>query len=118
MTKTKAIIAVFAALLIISGLGALAVRSLPGGNVARVYVDGKQVREIPLDRDSETVIETAWGSNTITVTAGELRVTEADCPDKVCIRTGILRGGVPIVCLPHRLTVTLGAGGDADAAVG
>ena len=37
---------------------------------------------------------------------GTIRISEADCPDKTCIKTGTLKSeGVPIVCLPHKLVI-------------
>lgn len=37
---------------------------------------------------------------------GTIRISEADCPDKTCIKTGKLKSeGVPIVCLPHKLVI-------------
>ncbi len=33
-------------------------------------------------------------------------VKDADCPDRVCVRTGVLRSeNIPVVCLPNRLIV-------------
>ncbi|HBE87040.1 MAG TPA: hypothetical protein DDW53_19330, partial [Lachnoclostridium sp.] len=35
-------------------------------------------------------------------------ITEASCPDKVCVRTGkIHRSGELIVCLPNRVVITI-----------
>lgn len=84
---------------------------------AEVRVDGETVRTLPLDQDVEFTLETQYGSNTIQVSGGEVRVTAADCPDKVCVRTGgISKGVVPIICLPHRLEVIVVSGAvDAGA---
>ena len=50
------------------------------------------------------------------VRAGAIRVSEADCPDKICVGMGWLTDGAfPIVCLPHRLMIRL-KGTAADAA--
>ena len=35
-------------------------------------------------------------------------MTEADCPDKICVNTGkISKIGETIVCLPHRVVVEI-----------
>ena len=44
---------------------------------------------------------------------------DADCPDKVCVKTGkIKKPGQTIVCLPHRTVIEItGDNADIDAAV-
>ncbi|MBO4298464.1 MAG: NusG domain II-containing protein [Clostridia bacterium] len=99
---------------------ALLVWRAPGERtLARITVDGEVVREIDLSAvtgEASFVIETDRGSNTVAVRPGGIRVAEADCPDHVCVKQGWLEGGaVPIVCLPHRLVITLVSGGDDGA---
>ena len=84
----------------------------PGARqVARISVEGQVVREIDLSavtQETSFVIETPHGSNTVMVRPGGIRVSEADCPDRVCVNQGWLEGGVaPIVCLPHRLVMRI-----------
>lgn len=45
------------------------------------------------------------GYNIVEIKDGTIRISEADCPDKICVNTGILKAGVPIVCLPHHLVI-------------
>ena len=86
----------------------------PQNPTAEIYLDGKLYKALPLSQDCELVIQTERGSNTVTVVNGTVAVTEADCPDKVCVRTGAVSGGgVPIVCLPNRLEIRVVSGGDA-----
>ena len=49
------------------------------------------------------------GYNIVEIGEGNtVRISEADCPDKTCIKTGTLRyESVPIVCLPHKLVIKL-----------
>lgn len=84
---------------------------------AEIYLDGELVRSVPLSEDCEFVVESGAGFNRVTVRGGEICVSEADCPDKVCVRTGAISGGaVPIVCLPHRLEIrVVNANGSIDA---
>ena len=53
------------------------------------------------------------GWNEITIKDGQISVTDADCPDKTCVKTGVLRSEtIPIVCLPHKLIIRFcGEGG-------
>ena len=91
--------------------------------VARITRDGKLIREIPLDEVEESysfVVEDEEGSNTILVELGRIRVSEADCPDQVCVNQGFISDGtVPVVCLPHKLMIEIvGGGSEFDAAAG
>lgn len=79
------------------------------GSYALVEVDGKEVARLPLKEDAQICVDTQEeGYNIIKVQDGAVSVTEANCPDKVCVDTGKLRtmGGV-IACLPHKLVVTV-----------
>ncbi len=91
--------------------------------VARISRDGVVLKEIPLDqvgRAYSFVLEDELGSNTILVERGRIRVSQADCPDQVCVDQGwISDGTAPIVCLPHKLVIEIVGGGEAfDAAAG
>ena len=60
------------------------------------------------EEDDQTFrIESSDGGwNEIKIENGEISITDADCPDKTCVKTGVLRSeSVPIVCLPHRLVI-------------
>ncbi|NLX71576.1 MAG: NusG domain II-containing protein [Clostridiales bacterium] len=46
--------------------------------------------------------------NTVVITYEEVRIEEANCPDQLCVKTGAIRSpGQAIVCLPHKVTVTI-----------
>lgn len=115
-----------AALVALAALASLLVWRLGrGGTVARVYLDGALVRTIDLAQVEEGYIfsvDGPAGSNTIQVEAGRIRVCQADCPDQVCVGQGwISTSAAPIVCLPHRLVIQIGADGgqeDLDAVTG
>ena len=48
------------------------------------------------------------GRNTVRVERGRICVIDADCPDKICVNQGyISNSSVPIVCLPHKLSITI-----------
>ena len=108
-----------AGLLALCGASALLLRHTGSRTLARIAVDGQVVREIDLaavTSEASFALETPGGANTIAVRPGGIRVLDADCPDQVCVNQGWLTGGqVPIVCLPHRLVITLVSGGSADA---
>lgn len=89
--------------------------------VAEIVSDGKVVNTIDLsdiDEAYEFEVRNESGYNKIRAEKGRIAVIEADCPDKVCVNQGyITGGGLPIVCLPHKLTITMG-NGSADAVAG
>ncbi len=91
--------------------------------VARITRDGAVLEEIALDKVDapySLTFEDESGRNVVTVERDRIRVSEADCPDRVCVNQGwISDGTVPIICLPHRLMIEIvGAGGDVDGAAG
>ncbi len=90
------------------------------GAYVKIEVDGKAVETLPLDRDTERVITTDYGSNTLVISGGEAYVSEADCPDKICVHhSKIHRSGESIICLPHKTVVTVvGADDGIDAQAG
>lgn len=90
---------------------------------ARITRDGVLLEEIDLDKVAEPysfTLEDGSGTNTVQVEKGRIRVSEADCPDRVCVNQGwISDGTVPVVCLPHRLMVEIrGGGGELDGGAG
>ncbi len=87
------------------------------GGLVIVCVDGKEVYRHDLSVDTvETITGADGGSNTITVKNGKVAVTEADCPDGLCVNTGyISTSDQSIICLPHKLVVSIeGADGKLE----
>ncbi len=121
--KTKVILFLLLAAAAVSA----AVLLLRGGGedspMARITRDGVLLEEIDLNevgRPYTLTFEDESGSNTVSVERGRIRVSEADCPDRVCVNQGwISDGAVPVVCLPHRLMVEIvGGGGELDGGAG
>lgn len=87
------------------------------GNSVTIEVDGKVTEELPLDTDARRVIETDGGVNVLVIENGEAVMTEADCPDGICTaHKPISRVGESIICLPHKVVVTVVT--DSDSADG
>lgn len=91
--------------------------------VALVTRDGVLLEEIDLgqvDAPYSITFKDGGGSNTVLVEKGRLRVSEADCPDQICVHQGYISDSTfPIICLPHRLMIEIvGAGGDLDGGAG
>ncbi len=79
------------------------------GDYAEVSIDGETVYELPLSENTELLITgTDGGTNKLIINNGVCYVTEADCPDKLCIKQGkISHNGESIICLPHKLVITI-----------
>ena len=116
--KTKYWVLLFAAVLALcAGLSLLLLRG-SGSTRAEIWSEGQLLRTVDLRRDQTFTVETGLGTNTVEVRGGTIRVTEADCPDQICVRRGACSGGAPVVCLPHRLVIRFTGGGAVDAAAG
>lgn len=77
------------------------------GSSVFIYVDGKLYKKIPLDTDTQVNLESQWGKNTVVIKNGEVFITDADCPDKLCEKHKIDKSGRSIICLPNRVSVTV-----------
>lgn len=77
----------------------------------RVTVDGKEVQKIHIDgklKGKTIKIDTEHGYNLLELTEKGIKISESDCPDKICIHMGeIAEAGDMIVCLPHKLIVEI-----------
>jgi len=73
--------------------------------IVEIAVDGQVVKELDLSQNIEFVIEGyQGGTNTLIIQDGAAYVTDASCPDKICIHQGkISHSGEMIVCLPNRM---------------
>ena len=73
-----------------------------------ITIDNKEYETISLDENKKIVIENDYGKNVIIVKDEQVFVESADCPDKTCVKQGkVMKTGQSIVCLPHRLTITI-----------
>ena len=82
------------------------------GTWAVVTIDGTEYGSYALDK--EQTIDLGTG-NHLEIRGGEIRMTEADCPDQICVSRGLIRkSGQSIVCLPHRLVIRLEQLGDQE----
>jgi hypothetical protein len=83
------------------------------GPVAVVTLNGEEAGRYPLSEEGSFSLN--GGSNLLIVSGGEAWVSEADCPDKVCMGMGkISRPGEFIACLPNRLIITVEDSGGAS----
>ena len=79
------------------------------GGAVIVEQDGRETARYALTED-----------RTVRIEGGEVWLSEADCPNLLCVKTGKIRyAGQSIVCLPHKLAVRIGGGASGlDAVTG
>ena len=93
--------------------------SRESGGVAVVRVDGVETERLPLSVNGTFPLN--GGSNILIIQDGQAWMSEANCPDLICVRQGTIHySGQVITCLPNRLTVTIegGESGGVDLIVG
>lgn len=103
MTRNDLILV--AGLLILS-LVPCPVSLVPEKKIAVVKVGGEIVRELDLSEEKIFAVEAGGGKNILEVKGGAVRVVEADCPDKICVRRGAIKNfGETIACVPHKILI-------------
>ncbi len=83
-----------------------------GASVA-VLINGVETAEYALHEDREVVITTGDNDefkNVMVIRDGKVSVSEANCPDSICVKTrAASKAGETIVCLPHKLVIEVAA---------
>lgn len=111
--------------MLLLGLVVLAVLSAP---VAAIATRGSEsaiisgpygTTAVDLTRDATYVVDGRCGRVTFSVDGGRLSCVGAECPDHICVKSGWLRPGAPIVCAPNGVVAAFdsapGQGGALDA---
>lgn len=75
--------------------------------LADIIIDGEVSETIDLSNDEMPVVRTVRGCE-ISFSREGVRVSAADCPDQLCVKTGTIRfPGESIACVPNRVVVVL-----------
>lgn len=79
------------------------------GDYVQIQIDGECVETLPLDEDASREIPTDnEGLNILIIENGSAVMTEANCPDGICTNhKAISRVGESIICLPHKVVITI-----------
>ena len=76
-----------------------------------IEVDGKPYAEYQFDQISTNKfieIRSQYGYNKVELDKNRVRVVEADCPDKIDVKSGwIEKNNEMLVCLPNRVVVRI-----------
>ena len=86
---------------------------------AVVLIDGEEYGRFPLDTNVVERIEMLDGSyNVLVIEEGKADVTEASCPDGICVsHRAVSRQNQSITCLPNKLVVEIQNGEESDVDV-
>lgn len=112
MTKGDKILIVVVVILTFLSLGFIRSQALSNEDkFVSIQVNGKEVKKIIFDKNiigKEIPIESEYGFNLIEIGDEEVRVIQADCPDKLDVKKGYISNiGETIVCLPNKMIVEI-----------
>ncbi len=112
MKIRKADLILIIVLLLAAGAGGLFLLfNRETGTEVVVRINNTVVDRLPLDVNTEKGYELEDGEyNILQIEDGMVRVTEASCPDQICVRnygSGICYEGQTIICLPHKLEISI-----------
>lgn len=104
--KKRDIILIGSVLLIAVALLLVVELNRQEGAYVLVRVDGQEVGKYQLSESG--IYELNGGTNILHIENGEAYLSDANCPDKLCVHQGkISKTNQVITCLPNKLTVTV-----------
>ena len=109
------LIAVILAAAVLLFLGTKIMHKSPA-EVIEISVDGKVIETLDLAKDQELTIDgVSGGTNHLIIKDGEAWVSEATCPDRLCVHQGKIHlDGEIIVCLPNKVVIEGEKGSGSD----
>ncbi|MBE6876683.1 MAG: NusG domain II-containing protein [Ruminococcus sp.] len=88
----------------------------PESRKVLIIQDNQIIQEISLDSAENQefkILSADGGWNLIRIENHEICISDADCPDQTCVKTGVLRSeNLPVVCLPHKLIIRFAEEGE------
>ena len=73
---------------------------------------GEEIKTVSLNKEENIELHGA----TVCVFDGKIAITDSNCPDKVCVKTGgISKKGESIVCVPNGIVITIDGKRAVDA---
>lgn len=107
--KVKNDIKLIAILLLLIAVAAIALFLFrTEGNTVTILLDGEVWGEYPLDVDRTVEVRVGEALNVVVIENGEVRVSEASCPDGICAaHRPVHFNGQSIICLPNHVVVEI-----------
>lgn len=73
-----------------------------------VYFNNKLYQECSINDTKTISIKSGGVDNVISIHDKGVEMTHANCPDKVCVKTGFInKSGQSIVCIPHKINIKI-----------
>lgn len=112
---TKADLILMAAIVIIGlGISIFLVAGSHQGNKVEITKDGKPWGTYSLDGEHKITIRDGKELNVVKISGGKVTMESANCKNQVCVHhSPVSRTGESIVCLPHKIVVSI-KGGDNE----
>jgi hypothetical protein len=112
MKRYDYVIIVLVVVIALGSLGFLTIK--PKGGQGMKYVEisseNKLIKKIPLTAGTgeRITVKNRLGENIVDISNGKIRIHDADCPDKICIKDGaISEPGDILVCLPNKVVIEI-----------
>jgi heptaprenyl diphosphate synthase len=78
------------------------------GSIVTIQRNGQTIGRLDLRENAELTVTGDRGNLTVVVRNGAVRVSQADCPNRLCVRTGWRRrAGEMIVCVPNHTVISV-----------
>jgi len=73
-----------------------------------IRVNGEIIDRFDIGSDIKKVYETEHGINEVVIQSGFAYISDADCPDVICVNTKEAeKNGDSVVCLPNRFSIEI-----------
>ncbi len=90
-------------------------KSIDNDAIVVITIDGSLYKNLPLSEDIELTVSSETGINIVVIRDGSVWVSDADCPNQVCVdHNPISKQGEQIVCLPHKVVIEIISGEDSE----
>jgi hypothetical protein len=80
-------------------------------SIAIIEINGTEYGKYDLKTANNKTLEIKVSEDAVSIVEfkdGKVRIKEAQCPDKVCVKTGwISKPGEVIVCLPYKIVIKI-----------
>lgn len=107
--KEIMIVAVIAAIAIVILMAVQFTNSQKEKELVRVVYRNETILEVDPTKDGEFWFDGSYGKLMLEVKDGQWRITNEECPNHVCSKTGwsSFDHYLPIICLPNEISVEL-----------
>jgi len=91
--------------------------SRSNGDTVTVSTDNKEYT-FNLNENAKIPLSSEGHNLTVVIENGEVFVTDSDCPDKICEKTGhISKSGSSIICVPAHICISVTGESEVDYAI-